>query len=650
MRAERRGGPAAGSGMPALPLTRLFLLACLARCAEGAGVKLWDVGSNVEENPITVFSMFALVVALTITVELGKHAMEHKTRDPYRAATYEALYVEFMLIGVVSFVLILSAELGLTDVQIGGCDATPMPVVIGTLSPNAGSGSGSGSKKCGYRFDLVLFQYAHLALFFMGIAYCVHIQVNFLWRDRFANRLRAAQAHTLSSWKVLELSTGMAKCTFARQALVIRSAMVIEYGSRLRYLCEATYLSKKAEFAEKTHANAETFPAEDEAIARFNFAKYIKLMYSEIMVDLIHVPVWVWLTVVAMSTVNLVHMADIDLAVTLLCSAAFGPILSVLLWWRLQLRLNRAVRLMEEHPDIYKYEYHSARAHPDVDDEATFEPLSASESGWYRGRGTPWEHEHVLGDGTIMNPSQTIYKRLLQIVVFSTCFYVGQLVLLTPVTYDHLGLGPLLLAWLLPMVPLGYMLPAVMESYVLVFLTFEPTLLNLTKVLSSANPHNPPGHGHGHGGHDDHKGGHGHEHSHDSHSKKKDRSKDDQSHTTETEYELMNYSLLAPNVDDERLSRGAAQAARLSLPASPSIASTQPRESPTPFMPATLPTGPRRSAGAGDSFRIGNNSPNLNPLPHNPRRPPVASPRARRKPGYGGAGSRNFTLPPVAYN
>eukprot|EP00662_Eupelagonemidae_sp_cell21_P038732 gene38732-54584_t len=39
---------------------------------------------GVDQNPMIVFSMFCFVVILTVIVETGKHAIEHKTKDKYR--------------------------------------------------------------------------------------------------------------------------------------------------------------------------------------------------------------------------------------------------------------------------------------------------------------------------------------------------------------------------------------------------------------------------------------------------------------------------------------------------------------------------------------------------------------------------------------
>eukprot|EP00659_Diplonema_papillatum_P000317 gene317-442_t len=95
------------------------LLACSClQAASAADVKLWQLGTDVEDNPLTVFFMFSFVVGLTILVESARHAIEHRTLDPYRMAGLEAIYIELMLIGIVNFFLILIAELGLTGVRI----------------------------------------------------------------------------------------------------------------------------------------------------------------------------------------------------------------------------------------------------------------------------------------------------------------------------------------------------------------------------------------------------------------------------------------------------------------------------------------------------------------------------------------------------
>ena len=527
------------------PLVVLCLL-CLIESVSAAGVKLWELGGRVEENPNTVFVMFGFVVFLTIVIETGKHKMEHGTVDPYRLASYEALYVELMLVGVVSFFLILSAELGLTDVRIGSCDDSGTGVTDAPLPPAAAalvaSTSGSGSE-CGYGFDLDIFEYAHLVLFVMGITYCAYVQLCFYWRDRFANNLRTLQLYSLSSWKVLEMSTGMGKSTFARKLLVVRSAMCIEYGDWMEYLCDPKDIAnakKLAEFNEEDEPSA--MPPVEEAVARFNMAKYFKLMYSEILMELIHVPIWVWLCVIAMATVNTVHMLDVDLGITLLVSAIVGPVAAVIVWWRLEAKLSVMVALMEDHPDIYKHEYKLSKSHPDIDDKATFEP-TATYSEWHAEEVPPWTQ--IEGEGTFLSPSEKGFRGCIQVVTFSTCFYVGQVAMLTPILFKHLGVGPLLLAWLLPAIPLVYLLPVSIQSYVLVYLTHRPTLTNLRKTLNHSNPHRPPhGHGHGHGhGHDGghghgHGGGHGHGHDKEGHHHDEEKGSKRSSEGTSTTNEI----------------------------------------------------------------------------------------------------------------
>eukprot|EP01064_Diplonema_japonicum_P001938 TRINITY_DN11277_c0_g1_i1.p1 TRINITY_DN11277_c0_g1~~TRINITY_DN11277_c0_g1_i1.p1 ORF type:complete len:710 (+),score=60.87 TRINITY_DN11277_c0_g1_i1:76-2205(+) len=497
------------------PLT--ILLLGNARPTLGANVKLWELGTNVEENPITVFAMFAFVVALTVLVETLKHYIEHKTVDPYRLAGLEAIYIELMLVGVVSFFLILGAELGLTSIRIGSCSSTPSTPSDNT--PSAGSSS-SGSALCGYGFDLDLFEYAHLALFFMGIAYCIYLQLCFAWRDRFGKTIKEHQKFTLASWKYLEDRTGKAKCVEARKVLLLRSAFIMQNANKIKYVCTKSAYKDEVKLAEMCgEPTPKKFPPMSEATDHFDMGKYIKLLYSELMIELIHVPIWVWGCVIAMATMNLVHMLDIKLAITMMVSAGFGPILSILLWWRLEVKLSKLVSLLDVHPDLYTLKFHGSNVHEEVlkvnpDFGKNIEPTKKL-SPWTPT--TPWDE--IKGDGSLSSPSATSFRKIIQVVTFSTCFYVGQLVMLTPLISKDLGPATLLLGWMLPVLPLGYLVPRSMLTYTLVFLTANPSLINLTKTLREGSPHNV-GHSHGHGGHghgDDHghsHGGHGHGHGH----------------------------------------------------------------------------------------------------------------------------------------
>eukprot|EP01063_Lacrimia_lanifica_P011188 TRINITY_DN1798_c5_g1_i1.p1 TRINITY_DN1798_c5_g1~~TRINITY_DN1798_c5_g1_i1.p1 ORF type:complete len:719 (+),score=182.09 TRINITY_DN1798_c5_g1_i1:43-2199(+) len=483
--------------------------------ASGAG-GLWVLGNEVDQHPATVFVMFVAIVGLTVAVELVKHWVEHRTHDPYRVAALEALYQELMMLGVVSFFLTLGAELGLTQVKFGCIDPEPAPAPIPgftTPPPDAsGSGSGSGYGNCEYGFDIALFQFSHLVLFSMGLFHFVWVQVAFVWRGQFAKQVEDIQQYTATSWK--SVAPGVATAKAAYQMLHLRAAMVIEYGDRMGYICDARAAREALELAELDGDPAPpALPNRDDAGVRFDFAKYIKLMYSEMLLELIHPPVWIWLAGLLLSVVFLSPVADLSLSVVFIPTSAVGPIFAVVTWWQIGGRYENLCKAVGEHPNAGWHEYHTATAHPEVLKSSAVETRPEKVAPEPRYAKLPWQKAKDLS-GCGKN-GLYFYRTCMQVSIFCNCLYLGKLCFLTPVIWRKYGALMLALAWLVPLIPFFHTSHQAIKFFVLVFLTEEPSLANLKKTLQDSDPHAPPHHdhhGHGHG-QDDHGSDHGSTHS-----------------------------------------------------------------------------------------------------------------------------------------
>eukprot|EP00659_Diplonema_papillatum_P017710 gene17710-27255_t len=247
---------------------RLLGLGLLAGGVGGADHKLWELGADVNDNPITVFTMFTFTVMLSIVIETIKHTTEHHTHDPHRKLALGAVYSELMMIGVVSFLLILAAEVGLTDLTIrkpgctsdnsasGSGSTAATHTRFGVILGDGHSGSGS-SDPCVLSFDVLMFEYAHLVLFFMGITYAIFIQFAFWQRNRLCRDLTEIQKQPLTDvcspeFKVPSLIGIMGfgdRSSWIVTLLCLRAGMIINLQDRITEVCSEDELQLEVRLA-----------------------------------------------------------------------------------------------------------------------------------------------------------------------------------------------------------------------------------------------------------------------------------------------------------------------------------------------------------------------------------------------------------------
>eukprot|EP01059_Diplonema_ambulator_P031531 TRINITY_DN580_c0_g1_i3.p1 TRINITY_DN580_c0_g1~~TRINITY_DN580_c0_g1_i3.p1 ORF type:complete len:681 (+),score=179.97 TRINITY_DN580_c0_g1_i3:34-2076(+) len=514
---------------------RWCALLCLATGTNAAGgVKLWQLGDDVDANPITVFTMFTFTVMLTIIIETIKHKTEHNTHDVHRKMALGAIYSELMMVGVVSFMLILAAELGLTDIKVRkpGC-TPPEDVVTGNSTGSgsvaagsvAGSGSGSGDP-CIIGFNLLMFEYAHLVLFFMGITYGIFIQVSFWQRDRMVRQINEIQMTTLSetcgfSYVVPSLFSivGIGVCDssgWARCLLTLRAAMVLQLKDQIKNVCRTEEV-----LIEETLAIMKGQPpppmraSPDKALEAFDLSRFAHIAIAEVLVELLHVPPVVWLAIVAMSATNLIHKFGLSLPVTVVIFAFLGPLLAISLLFRMAKQLQEIVKRAVGHPDICSHEYVNAIGSRDP----VVVPKNIGHDGqmWAAGEEAPWDTlDGCCDDDSLFNaldPNDPGSLEIqIQIIVFACCFFVGQITMLNSLIYNELGVAAVMLCWGLPIFPLVVLVPRALALYTLTHKTLEPARTWLVEacVVRSAHGHGH-GDGHGHGGHGD---GHGHGNGH----------------------------------------------------------------------------------------------------------------------------------------
>ena len=456
----------------------LLLLLASATVVDAAGQKLWELGLEVEDNSLTAFLMFCFVVGITCLVEGAKHTAEKKIKDPWRKQSLQAIYVELMMVGVVSFLLILLAELGLLDVRITiGCDdnATPAP-------PASGSGSGT---ECGFGFDLILFEYAHLVLFFMGIMYCIFIALAFFARDRMTATIAEVQQKTLHEWyeesptptgELSVMGFYWDKGTWARTVLTLRAAIIIEHSAKMQALCAPDIQElRKAIHKHMAKPLPAAFPPPEAAVRQFDMARFAKIATSDVLLEFLHIPPIAWLFVLLVAAANLIHRAGVDLADALLYVAFFGPAIALFLLWRLSIHLTYLARRTCGHPSIPHIEFHRAEGKRGALNLRDKDALVGLE--WAQGGEDPWEIlTGCCEDGSTFDFLDPLdpgaLERQIQISLLVLCFSIGQLAMLSRLLFSHIGaLG--LLCWILPMPPVAIWIPRAILVYALTHRTKE---------------------------------------------------------------------------------------------------------------------------------------------------------------------------------
>eukprot|EP00756_Hemistasia_phaeocysticola_P041509 Hpha_TRINITY_DN16920_c2_g7::TRINITY_DN16920_c2_g7_i1::g.52493::m.52493 len=563
-----------------LPLS-VFMLWWKAQPAlAGGGVSLWQLGDEVDKNPITVFSMFVLTVLFTVIIEVGKHGIEHRTYDPHRRKALEAIYSELMLMGLVAFLLILGAELGLTKITIKkpGCDsgsasgsgaaeagsgttgsgsgstslvcswrvgdgyecnatgdcadvvksnvtyscypAAPVPAPDVTTSGSAGSGSGSDDP-CLIGFDLLMFEYAHLVLFFMGITYALFIQVAFWQRDRAVNHIKEAQKKPLaihinerggfrkpSIGAIMGLGGGKG---WAESVIMLRNIMILRCEDRIGDACdrgEAALMKAYAIYRGKPIPAP--LPPPEDSPHHFDMARLTHIAVSEVMVELLHVPPFVWFCVVGMSATNLIHMMDVSLAEVTLLFAPFGLLLSLFQGFFMAKDMRSVLLRGCGHHRFFGVEHHEALALKYTETKAAIPPQWVEKAKKWENDPShhPWrDMDGCCDDDSFFNACDPLDAHALevqmQVTIFVCCFYIGQMTMLSTLIVNQTNVAVCIACWLLPLVPLGMTIPRCILVYSLVHRTHSPPRHWLQYALKA---HDDPPDGHGHG----HAHGHGH--------------------------------------------------------------------------------------------------------------------------------------------
>ena len=474
-------------------------LLCFALCvapAGGAGnAKLWELGEDVEQNPRTVFVLFTFTVLLTMVIECLKHRAEHATHGTHRGQALNAIFSELMMIGVVSFLLIVAAEVGLTDIKIKKSGAPDWCFPDGSLPPVNGSGSGgsggsgsaASSKECYFMFDLLMFEYAHLVLFFMGIFYGIFIQVCFMMRNRYVRNIHAAERATMtqvctphfkppSLLSLIGLTSGNG---WTRTMLFMRGAIVIHHMETLQKLCDPAELKLETALAvmRNDKEGPHRRPSQDDCLSQFDMSKFAHIAVAEVLVHLLHVPTVVWLAIIFMSAINLVHQFGTSLSVAVVFFALIGPVFAVVLLFRMASQLRQVMLRAVGHPKIASYN------HSMPDGGEAFNVSRAHLEDGMKWAENPEENPWACLTGCIdddhplnfldMNDPKALEVQI-QVVVFSTCFLVGQVVMLGNLIVEEMGPAPLILLYAVACVTLFFLIPRAILMYTLIHQTESP--------------------------------------------------------------------------------------------------------------------------------------------------------------------------------
>ena len=447
----------------------VLIFALIRETSAAGGAKLWDLGKRVEDNPLTVFIMFGFVVFATLGIEGAKHAIERKTRDSSRRKGIQSIYSELMMVGVVSFMLILSAEVGLLDIRLP----------LGDCTSNSGSSS-SGSDQCGIGFDILMFEYAHLVLFFMGLTYCVFILVTFYQRDRMTARIAKLQKVSLHKYMRHESTpaslAGIAgfylhkESLWAKSVLFIRGAVIANNEAEIRDICNPSInVHEKWLARHKLTKPPSPLPPPEEAVHHFDMARFTHKAMSETIVDLLHIPPIAWFMVLlAAPGTNLLHKLGPALSTTVIGTAILPPTIGAFMLMRISGLLKKMIERASGHPRIAHVEYIGS----DGATNAPFDLDRYEEYGqrWSQGGDDPWDHEkscccdpHSKWDP--QNPPALRFQ--IHVIVLVTCFHIGQVVMLTGLIVKEAG-ALVLVCWIAPLFPLLYFVPRTVLIFALV--------------------------------------------------------------------------------------------------------------------------------------------------------------------------------------
>eukprot|EP01064_Diplonema_japonicum_P009362 TRINITY_DN16837_c0_g1_i1.p1 TRINITY_DN16837_c0_g1~~TRINITY_DN16837_c0_g1_i1.p1 ORF type:complete len:547 (+),score=96.29 TRINITY_DN16837_c0_g1_i1:51-1691(+) len=465
--------------MHSLAHSVLALLAAVPACMGASGNNLWSMGNIVDENPVTVFFMFAFSVCLVIAIMGLKQYVERKTKDAYRRKALDSFYVELMLVGVISFLLIISAELGLTSLRIEiGCDDD---------DTTANESSTSSSSGCGYGFDLLMFEYAHLVLFIMGLTYGVFIQICFWYRKMVCRNFQEIQSKTLGEYlknggsrKICSPfgAIGLNKQGWARTVLIMRSIVALQHKDLLKKACNKKehQLEHAIAVLEKEKPPAD-FPDPEEALVRFDFAKLIEIAMAEVLLEMLHVSPFVWISLMFIASANLLHKAGVELSQAITATAFIGPFVSVVVMWRLIVHLFLIVKRGCGHPSLPSIQFYSSEGSRPytlpIPEKYVHSGLS-----WATGGPAPWD----IITGCIPDHSRFNFldildagniKTFIQASIMMLCFYYGQLAMLSSMIGAESG-GLVIVLYLMPVPSLALVLPHSILMFTMVHRLRDP--------------------------------------------------------------------------------------------------------------------------------------------------------------------------------
>eukprot|EP01063_Lacrimia_lanifica_P020473 TRINITY_DN27773_c0_g1_i1.p1 TRINITY_DN27773_c0_g1~~TRINITY_DN27773_c0_g1_i1.p1 ORF type:complete len:585 (+),score=149.39 TRINITY_DN27773_c0_g1_i1:70-1824(+) len=481
------------------PARGLLLLSAAASArGGGGGPKIWELGTRVEENPVTSFVMFAMVMGIMVVVVMGKSAAEAFTDDPHRRSSYGVIYIELMMVGFISFLITLAGEFGLWSIRIG-CDedgSSSSPPSNDT--PADGSGFTS-VVTCGSGFSLLLFEYAHLVLFFMGLSYCVFIIRSFQLRDTYCKEIEKIEATTLNEWCAKSMKkpsqSGLigaklgAQNEWTKVYLALRAAIIVENRETLRRLCLAKRQKLLLSLARHgIRQPPSKLPPPQVAESHFSMARFTKITLSNVLVHQLHVSPWVWFSILVVATTYLAHRAGLSLESSVFGSSAFGTFLGLWLLWTLSSQLQGIAERAIAHPYVAKAKFHKAAANEDLRagqnaletyiERNVPRHARAAAAAWADGSTTPWEP--VVASTVCFGCTKSSAKGgkamvgfLIQMQAFITCFYIGQLMMLTTFMWDKIG-SFTFFAWLIPLPALLLWGPRALLLYALVHYSERP--------------------------------------------------------------------------------------------------------------------------------------------------------------------------------
>eukprot|EP01065_Artemidia_motanka_P014401 TRINITY_DN18366_c0_g1_i2.p1 TRINITY_DN18366_c0_g1~~TRINITY_DN18366_c0_g1_i2.p1 ORF type:complete len:676 (+),score=209.40 TRINITY_DN18366_c0_g1_i2:94-2028(+) len=248
------------------------------------------------ENPMEVLTMLSFVIILTIVFEVGKHVLESRINHAHHyQEAVQALYSEIMLLGLISFMLLLALDVGF----------------LRQFSA----------------FNVIVFELVHFLLFFLGITHSLAVCLLFKTFGLPSQFVAKAQMHTAAHWRQKLLQLPPQTCAHPRvmkERFAAKAAMIL---ITLRGLMLSTSRRQLDEVAAKLGVRG----GGDCMAPYVDFARLIKLEMRTALLMMLHFKPQHWLILICAASIDLlrIRLGNTDTVFFIVALGMSGPLITV---------------------------------------------------------------------------------------------------------------------------------------------------------------------------------------------------------------------------------------------------------------------------------------------------------------------------------